>query len=109
VGIPGPIAMLLAMTRRGIQTDVADIEIEPLLTIDRGCEWLQISRQTMYRLIARGELSPVRVGERLRLVPKDVRDYLERNRESSPEMREAGFPASEPLADENVNEHPTAT
>jgi excisionase family DNA binding protein len=56
-------------------------ELEPLLTIQRVCELLAISKQTLYRLIAAGELSPTRVGERLRFEPADVRRYLERQRE----------------------------
>jgi excisionase family DNA binding protein len=42
---------------------------------------LGISRKTLYALIHRGELVPIRVGERARFEPADVRAYLERNRE----------------------------
>jgi excisionase family DNA binding protein len=56
-------------------------ELEPLLTISRVCELLGVSKQTLYRLMKRGELRPSRVGDRLRFAPADVRDYLERTRE----------------------------
>jgi excisionase family DNA binding protein len=56
--------------------------LEPLLTVGAVCEVLAVSKQTVYRLVHRGELKPTRVGERLRFVPEDVRDYLERHREA---------------------------
>jgi excisionase family DNA binding protein len=58
--------------------------LEPLLTINAACGVLQVSRNTLYRLVERGELHPSRVGERLRFRPDDVRDYLERGREPVP-------------------------
>ena len=54
-----------AMTERLLtQADVADV--------------LRISRWTVARLIARGELSGVRVGDRLRFRARDIDAYLER-------------------------------
>jgi excisionase family DNA binding protein len=85
----------------------ADV-LSPLLSINEVARLLSVSRRTVYALIRRGDLAPIRVGERLRFEQADVRAYLERNRETTPEMREAGFPASEPLADENVDEEPSA-
>ena len=55
--------------------------LEPLLTINGACDLLSISRNTLYRLVDRGELRPTRVGERLRFQPDDVRAYLERGRQ----------------------------
>ena len=54
--------------------------LEPLLTINAACDVLAVSRNTLYRLVDRGELLPTRVGERLRFRPDDVRAYLERGR-----------------------------
>jgi excisionase family DNA binding protein len=54
--------------------------LEPLLTVAQCCELLQVSRQTLYRLINSGELEPVRVGRHPRFVPADLRAYLERHR-----------------------------
>jgi excisionase family DNA binding protein len=62
------------------QYKTAPTTLEPLLTVAAVCGLLAVSRQTVYRLIRAGELHPSRVGERLRFVPEDVRDYLERNR-----------------------------
>lgn len=86
-------------------TASADV-LSPLLSINEVAALLGISRKTLYALIRRGELVPIRVGERARFDPADVRVYLERNKQT-PEMREAGFPASEPLADENVDGNAT--
>jgi excisionase family DNA binding protein len=83
----------------------ADDVLAPLLSINDVAGVLGISRASVYTLIHSGELVPIRVGERARFDPVDVRDYLDRHRETTPEMREAGIPASEPLADENVNGH----
>jgi excisionase family DNA binding protein len=73
--------------------------LEPLLSINEVARLLGVSRATVYELMRDGSLVPIRVGERARFEPADVRAYLDRNREVSPEMREAGFPASKPLAD----------
>ena len=61
-------------------TASADV-LSPLLSINEVAGLLGISRPTVYALIRRGELVPIRVGERARFEPADVRAYLERNRE----------------------------
>jgi excisionase family DNA binding protein len=63
-------------------TASADV-LSPLLSINEVATLLGISRKTLYALIRRGELVPIRVGERARFEPADVRLYLERNRERS--------------------------
>jgi excisionase family DNA binding protein len=78
----------------------------PLLTVDQVAKELQISRSWVYHLVNEGQLRATRVGERLRFRRDEILEYLERNR-VAPEMREAGFPASEPLADENVSDNAT--
>jgi len=55
---------------------------EPLLRINDVCRRLAVSRQTVYRLVAAGDLAATRVGTRLRFDPADVRRYVERNREA---------------------------
>jgi excisionase family DNA binding protein len=55
--------------------------LEPLLTVDEVAAVLGISRKTVYRLVGK-ELQPVRVEQRLRFEPADVRAYLERHRQS---------------------------
>jgi putative molybdopterin biosynthesis protein len=86
----------------------ADDVLAPLLSINEVAQLLGISRPTVYALIRRGELIAIRVGERLRFDPADVRGYLERNREPNQEMREAGFPASKPLANDDCDGNATA-
>jgi excisionase family DNA binding protein len=53
-----------------------------LLSINDVAALLGISRPTVYALIRRGELVPIRVGQRARFESADVRAYLERHRES---------------------------
>jgi excisionase family DNA binding protein len=55
--------------------------LEPLLTVAQCCEVLQVSKQTLYRLMNSGELEPVRVGHHPRFVPADIRAFVERHRE----------------------------
>jgi excisionase family DNA binding protein len=55
--------------------------LEPLLTIDATAAFLGISRRQVYTLLERRELPCVRVGERTRFLPEDLRAYLERHRE----------------------------
>ena len=49
-----------------------------LLTVNELRGVLKVSRGTVYKLVNRGELRAVRVGERLRFRPADVDRYLER-------------------------------
>jgi excisionase family DNA binding protein len=58
--------------------------MEPLLSIAQAAGFLGVSRWQIYRLIERGELPAVRVGGRLRFVPEELREYLERNRIREP-------------------------
>jgi excisionase family DNA binding protein len=43
---------------------------------------LDCSVRTLYRLVERGELSPIRVGRDLRFELDEIRRYLDRHRES---------------------------
>jgi excisionase family DNA binding protein len=54
--------------------------LERLLTIADIARVLAISRGSVYALVRAGDLVPIRVGERARFDPADVRAYLERNR-----------------------------
>jgi excisionase family DNA binding protein len=64
-------------------TPEADV-LSRLLSIHELAELLGISRPTVYALVRRGQLVPIRVGERMRFDPADVRAYLERNRKAQP-------------------------
>jgi excisionase family DNA binding protein len=55
--------------------------LEALLSISDVAGVLGVSRATIYALMRSGELVPIRVGERARFEPADVRSYLERHRE----------------------------
>ena len=54
-----------------------------LLTIADLSDLLRVSRSTIYELIRRGELVPIRVSERIRFSPEDIDAYVERRREES--------------------------
>jgi excisionase family DNA binding protein len=56
----------------------------PLLTINDVARQLAISRDSVYRLVGSGALTPFRVGERLRFRQEDIEAYLERRREPAP-------------------------
>lgn len=59
----------------------ASARMEPLLTVSEAASFLSVSRRQVYLLIERGELPTVRVGTRIRLIPEEMRAYLERDRE----------------------------
>jgi excisionase family DNA binding protein len=52
-----------------------------LLTVNETAAYLSVSRQQVYALLERGDLSAVRVGTRLRFFPEELRTYLEQHRE----------------------------
>jgi excisionase family DNA binding protein len=65
-----------------VQTPHYDADrLADLLTIADVARLLGISRGSVYGLMRSGELLPIRVGQRARFEPADVRDYLERHRE----------------------------
>lgn len=49
-----------------------------LLTLNETAELLAISRTGIYRLVRRGELSPVKIGQRLRFRPEHIEEFLRR-------------------------------
>jgi excisionase family DNA binding protein len=55
--------------------------LAPLLSINEVAAILGVSRASVYTLMNVGELVPIRIGERARFDPNDVRAYLERHRE----------------------------
>ena len=60
--------------------DEARGQLEPLLTVDELGQFLGVSRASVYRLVRACELVPIRIGERTRFSPDDVRAYLARHR-----------------------------
>jgi excisionase family DNA binding protein len=72
------------MRRHAQPVDSPSQRTERLLTVADAAEFLAISRRQVYVLLERGELPAVRVGMRLRLIPADLRSYLERHREAGP-------------------------
>jgi excisionase family DNA binding protein len=86
-------------------TPSADV-LSPLLSVNEVAGLLGISRKTLYALIRRGELIPIRVSERLRFESGEVRNYLERNR--TPEMREPDLDRAQDSRDENSNGNDTS-
>lgn len=56
---------------------------DALLKIPQVAERLNVSRNTVYRLIADGELPVVTVGATSRVDPKDLDAYIARNKQSA--------------------------
>ena len=50
------------------------------MTVNECARLLGISRDSVYRMVKRGDLVPYRVGERLRFRPEDLNAFLERSR-----------------------------
>lgn len=78
-------------------------ELPLTVSVEDAAVLLGVSRGLAYEAARRGQLPTIRLGRRL-LVPRARLLELV----GVPETREAGFPASEPLADENVDAEPTA-
>ena len=51
---------------------------KPLLTIGDACQFLGLSRSTVYRLIADGELRLIKVYNRSLIARRDLDSYVER-------------------------------
>jgi excisionase family DNA binding protein len=69
------------MSRQHLEPPYAGDRLEELLAIADVARLLGVSRWSVYELMRAGELIPIRVGERARFEPADVRAYLERHRE----------------------------
>jgi excisionase family DNA binding protein len=52
--------------------------IEPVLDLTEVADWLKVSRRTIERLVASGKLRAVKVGSRIRVEPRALREYLDR-------------------------------
>lgn len=52
--------------------------LAPLLSINECARFLGVARSTVYALVQREEIHPVRVGQRLRFRLADLDAYLER-------------------------------
>lgn len=73
-----------AMPTQEHKPPYAGDRLEQLLTIAEVGRLLGVSRWSVYELMRGGELVAIRVGERARFEPADVRAYLERHREAGP-------------------------
>lgn len=62
----------------------------PLFTVTTLCEHLAISRATLYRLIKRGEIEPLRIGSLTRFTEIEVSRYITRQQKQA-RRNEVGF------------------
>lgn len=62
----------------------------PLFTVTTLCEHLAISRATLYRIIKRGELEPLRIGSLTRFTENEVNRYISRQQKQA-RSSEVGF------------------
>jgi excisionase family DNA binding protein len=77
---------------------------EPLtMSVEAAGKLLGISRGLAYEAARRGELPTIKLGRRLLVPTARLLELV-----GVPAPREAGFPASEPLADKLVDEQRTA-
>jgi excisionase family DNA binding protein len=84
------------LAQRDIETHGGD-PVE-LLTIREACARLKLSRASMYRLIARGELPTVRIGRARRIVLEDLDRFITTLRSRSGfSLSEGGHDAVERL------------
>jgi len=51
-----------------------------LISVKETCQMLGISRATLYKLIDKGELKPVKVGQSTKFVESEILEMIERNR-----------------------------
>ena len=63
---------------------------QPLFTVITLCELLAISRATLYRLIKKGEIEPIRIGSLTRFTESEVERFLSRQLKQA-RSREVGF------------------
>jgi excisionase family DNA binding protein len=54
---------------------------DKLLSIGEVAEYLSVTTRTVHNLLSRGELQGVKVGNRWRFDPEDVRIYLQRQQQ----------------------------
>ncbi|OYW52331.1 MAG: hypothetical protein B7Y80_20130 [Hyphomicrobium sp. 32-62-53] len=59
-----------------------------LLTIPTTCKLLQVGRSTIYALVARGHLRPVKVGAATRFASSDIDAFIEQLREQAAKAAE---------------------
>lgn len=58
-----------------------------MLTLDSVAELLSVTKRTVYRLVAKGELpKPIKVGHSVRLCVSDVQAYFERLKQQRGEV-----------------------
>ena len=57
-----------------------DAGFEPLLSIDEVGAVLRISERTVYRLLRRGELPCLKVGQRTLVEPEQLREFIANQR-----------------------------
>jgi excisionase family DNA binding protein len=49
-----------------------------LLTVKEACEYLNISRAMLYKLIKEGKIKPIKLGKSTRFDKKDLDDFIEK-------------------------------
>lgn len=54
-------------------------QLDPMLTVNEAAAYMRVSRRTVERLIARGELRPLHVGDRYRFHREAIDAYVSRN------------------------------
>lgn len=54
------------------------VKMDELLSVDETADWLAISKPTIWRMIRRGEIPVVKIGQRtIRIKMSDIEDYIQ--------------------------------
>lgn len=69
---------------------MAKPEVEALLTYDQAAKLLGVTARTVWTLVDRGELPPVRFGRSVRIDPDDLRAFIHRAKDRPARHGEPG-------------------
>ncbi|OQB72535.1 MAG: Helix-turn-helix domain protein [Deltaproteobacteria bacterium ADurb.Bin135] len=53
-------------------------EIKRLFTVNEACTYLSISRMSLYRMMERKEIAPVKIGNRTLFDKRDLDEFIEK-------------------------------
>ena len=53
-----------------------------LLTVKEACEYLNISKATLYKLIKKGDLKPIKLSNATRFDVNDIEEFIKRKKQN---------------------------
>ena len=83
--------LFLFACQRKCERGIWDEKVQQnLYTVKTLCSYLCISRATLYRVIQRGDLEPLRIGSSVRFTESEVNNFITRQQKQS-RIKEVGF------------------